>query len=152
MKVSTSITKLDEFFKGGVEDGSKVLIISDMLIDKAMFGISIMAARLKDGDNGIYFINNKNPEYIKQNITGWNRYKDNVSFIDGISFSLGQKSKEKYKVDEKTINVSPYISKSTRVFAEALNERRGTGTTAIFDSLDFWVGHWNDVVAPSSIL
>ncbi len=31
MKVSTTIPKLDEFFKGGIEDGSKVLVISDML-------------------------------------------------------------------------------------------------------------------------
>jgi len=68
MKVPTTIPKLDEFFKGGIELGSRVLIISDMLIDKAMFGISIMAGRLKEGDNGIYFINNKIPDYIKQNI------------------------------------------------------------------------------------
>ena len=58
MKVSTTIPKLDEFFKGGIEDGSKILIVSDMLIDKAMFGVSIMSNRLKEGDNGIYFINN----------------------------------------------------------------------------------------------
>lgn len=145
MKVSTTIPKLDEFFKGGIEDGSKVLIISDMLIDKAMFGVSIMASRLKEGDNGIYFLNNKTPEYIKQNISGWNNYKGKVSLIDGISFSLGQKSTEEFSIREKTINVAPYIKKSESIFEKALKKRKGYGTTAVFDSLDFWVGHWKDV-------
>ncbi len=145
MKVSTSIPKLDEFFKGGIEDGSKVLIISDMLIDKAMFGLNIMAARLKEGDQGIYFLNNKTPEYIKQNISGWSGFQKNVSFIDGISYSLGQKSKEDYVIKEKTINVKPYIKQSQEVFLKALEKRKGYGTTAIFDSLDFWIGHWDDV-------
>ena len=145
MKVSTTIPKLDEFFKGGIEDGSKVLIISDMLIDKAMFGVSIMAGRLKEGDNGIYFLNNKTPEYIKQNISGWNNYKSKVSLIDGISFSLGQKTAEEFKIKEKTINVKPYIKESEQVFEKALKRMKGYGTTAIFDSLDFWIGHWSDV-------
>ena len=145
MKIPTTIPKLDEFFKGGVELGSKVLIISDMLIDKAMFGISIMAGRLKEGDNGIYFINNKIPDYIKQNITGWEGFKDKVSFIDGISYSLGQKSREEFQINEKTINVKPYIKESQEVFEKALRKRKAYGTTAVFDSLDFWIGHWSDV-------
>ncbi len=145
MKVSTTIPKLDEFFKGGIEDGSKVLIISDMLIDKAMFGVNIMAGRLKEGDNGIYFLNNKTPGYIKENIAGWSRFKSKVSLIDGISFSLGQKSGEEFSITEKTINVKPYIKKSAGVFEKALKKRKGYGTTSIFDSLDFWVGQWSDV-------
>ncbi len=145
MKISTTIPKLDEFFSGGVEPGSKVLIISDMLVDKAMFGINIMAGRLKEGDNGIYFINNKIPDYIKQNITGWESFKKKVSFIDGISYSLGQKSREEFQISEKTINVKPYIRKSMEVFGKALKKRKAYGTTAIFDSLDFWIGHWSDV-------
>ncbi len=145
MKVSTTIPKLDEFFDGGFEDGSRVLVISDMLVDKAMFGISIMASRLKEGDNGIYFINNKTPDYIKQNISGWQRFSSKMSFIDGISYSLGRKSRESYSIDEKTINVRPYIEKSKKVFRNALKSMKGYGTTAVFDSLDFWVGHWSDV-------
>ena len=145
MKVSTTIPKLDEFFEGGFEDGSKVLVISDMLVDKAMFGISIMSNRLRDGDNGIYFINNKTPDYIKQNITGWSRFRNKLSFIDGISFSLGRKSSEEFQINEKTINVKPYIHQSQKVFENALRKRKGYGTTAIFDSLDFWVGNWGEV-------
>jgi small GTP-binding protein len=145
MKVSTTIPKLDEFFEGGVDVGSNVLIISDMLIDKAMFGISIMTSRLREGDNGIYFINNKTPEFIKQNISGWDKFRGKVSFIDGISYSLGQKSKEEFQINEKTINVKPYIKQSQGVFEKALKKRKAYGTTAIFDSLDFWVGHWPDV-------
>jgi small GTP-binding protein len=145
MKVPTKIPKLDEFFRGGVELGSRVLIISDMLIDKAMFGISILASRLREGDNGIYFINNKVPEYIKENISGWDRFKGKVSFIDGISYSLGQKSKEEFQISEKTINVKPYIEESGEIFEKALRKRKAYGTTAIFDSLDFWIGHWSDV-------
>jgi small GTP-binding protein len=145
MKVPTTIPKLDEFFKGGVEVGSKVLIISDMLIDKAMFGISILTSRLREGDNGIYFINNKTSDYIKQNISGWERFKDKVSFIDGISYTLGQKSSDEFRIQEKTINVKPYIKQSREIFERALKKRKGYGTTAIFDSLDFWIGHWSDV-------
>jgi small GTP-binding protein len=145
MKVPTTIPKLDEFFRGGVELGSKVLIISDMLIDKAMFGISIMNSRLREGDNGIYFINNKIPDYIKQNISGWDSFKDKVSFIDGISYSLDQKSREEFVITEKTINVKPYIKESQDIFQKALKKRKAYGTTAIFDSLDFWVGHWKEV-------
>jgi small GTP-binding protein len=145
MKVSTTIPKLDEFFKGGIEDGSKVLIISDMLVDKAMFGVNIMAGRLKEGDNGIYFLNNKTPEYIKQNISGWKKFEKKVSLIDGISYSLQQESKEEFRIDEKTINVKPYIEESREIFEKALKKRKGYGTTAIFDSLDFWIGHWSDV-------
>lgn len=145
MKVSTTIPKLDEFFQGGIEDGSKVLVISDMLVDKAMFGVSILSSRLKEGDNGIYFINNKTPDFIKQNISGWSKFRSKVSFIDGISFSLGKKSKEEFSIDEKTINVKPYIKKSEEVFHKALEKRKGYGTTAIFDSLDFWIGQWSDV-------
>jgi uncharacterized protein len=145
MKVSTTIPKLDEFFRGGIEDGSNVLIISDMLIDKAMFGVSILASRLKEGDNGIYFLNNKTPEYIKQNISGWSSFKDKVSLIDGISYSLGQKSREAFRIEQKTINISPYIRESAQVFRKALSRMKGTGTTAVFDSLDFWIGRWPDV-------
>lgn len=145
MKVPTNIPKLDEFFKGGIEDGSRVLIISDMLIDKAMFGINILASRLKEGDNGIYFINNKTPDFIKQNISNWKDYEKKVAFIDGISYSLGQKSKEEFQISEKTINVVPYIKESAQVFQKALTKKKGYGTTAIFDSLDFWVGHWKEV-------
>jgi small GTP-binding protein len=145
MKVSTTIPKLDEFFNGGIEDGSRVLIISDMLVDKAMFGISIMSSRLREGDNGIYFINNKTPDFIKQNISGWDKLEKRVSFIDGISYSLGQKSREDFQINEKTINVKPYIQESMQVFEKALRKMKGYGTTAIFDSLDFWIGHWSDV-------
>ncbi len=145
MKIPTNIPKLDEFFKGGIDDGSHVLIISDMLIDKAMFGINILASRLKEGDNGIYFINNKTPDFIKQNISNWASYSSKVSFIDGISYSLGQKSKEEFQINEKTINVVPYIEESSGIFKKALEKKKGYGTTAIFDSLDFWIGHWKDV-------
>ena len=145
MKVSTTIPKLDEFFEGGVDVGSSVLIISDMLIDKAMFGISILASRLREGDNGIYFINNKTPDFIKQNISSWEKVSGKVSFIDGISYSLGQKSSEEFQINEKTINVKPYIKQSRDVFEKALRKRKSYGTTAVFDSLDFWVGHWQDV-------
>ncbi len=145
MKVATTIPKLDELLGGGVEDGSSILILADMLVDKGKFISHIVSNRLSLGDNAVYFVNTKLPSFVKSEIRNWDTYKDKIDFVDAISFSLGKKSEEKYVVNEKTTNVKEFEKAALDVFKKALEER-GFGTLGVFDSLDFWVGDKKGII------
>lgn len=145
MRIPTTIEKLDEILGGGINDGSLVLVLSDMLIDKARFGMDLFSGRLKERDNGVYFVDNKTPDFVKNSISEWDKYRNKISFIDGMSYSLGKKSKEEFQIKEKTTNVDSFMKLSKDALFKALERRKGYGTVLVFDSLDFWVGQWKNV-------
>ena len=144
MKVSTTIPNLDEILDGGIEDGSSVLILADMSIDKTRFGVNILSERLNEGDNGVYFVNSRLPHLVKEEIRNLEKFKDNASLIDGLSYSLEKLSDGDFQIKERTANTKKYEEETERIIKEVL-EQRGYGTTMIVDALDFLVGDFESI-------
>ena len=143
MKITTTVEKLDDALKGGINEGSSVLIISDMLIDKARFGMNILSGVLAENiDNGLYFVNNKLPDYVKSNMRNWSKIKDKLSMIDGFSYTAGKRSKEEFQVKVKTTEIQPYTEVLKNVVFDAFNKKGKKKTAFVFDSLDYWIGYW----------
>lgn len=143
-KVSTPLPKLDQILDGGFEDGSTVLILADLVVDKVKFGANILSARLEEGDNGIYFIDNKLPKFAKDYIRGYENNKDKVSFVDGFSSTIDKKSKEDYVINTKiSEDKEEYIEESKEAVIKSIEENSEYGSTFIFDSLDSWIGYWD---------
>ena len=145
-KVSTPLPKLDQILDGGFEDGSSVLVLADLVVDKVKFGASILSARLEEEDNGIYFIDNKLPKFAKGYIRNYDENQKNISFVDGFSSTIDKKSEEEYQLESKiSEDKSKYIQESKEVISQAIEDKSGYGTTFIFDSLDSWVGYWDEL-------
>ncbi len=143
-KISLPLESLNAVLDGGVEDGSNVLILADLVVDKMKFGSSLINYRLGEEDNIVYFINNKIPIYAKKGIANYEEKEDKIAFIDGFSSTIGKEPKSEYVVDSKlTDNKSTYIEESMEVVKEAINDMEGWGSSLIIDSVDSWVGHWD---------
>lgn len=141
-KVSLPLPKLDTLLDGGVEDGSSVLILADLVVDKMKFGSSLVNYRMEEGDNLVYFINNKLPKYAKEYIDEDD--PDRVAYVDGFSATIDKASEEDYEVDVKiTESKESYIDASLDVCQEAVEDMEGYGSTFVVDSIDNWVGHWD---------
>ncbi len=143
-KVELPLEKLNEILDGGVEDGSNVLILADLVVDKAKFASSLVNFRREQGDNVVYFVNNRLPQYVKEYVKDSD--SEEIAFIDGFSETLGQETKERFKV-EKDIkdDRGDYIVESANVATDALEGMDAYGTTFIVDSLDSWIGHWDEL-------
>lgn len=140
-KVSLPLEKLNTLLDGGIEDGSNVLILADLVVDKMKFGSSLVNYRHEQDDNIVYFINNKLPRYARDYIKD---DSDSVSFIDGFSATINKESDEDYQIDMKiSENTADYIEASADVVKQALEENEGYGSTFVLDSIDSWVGHWD---------
>lgn len=155
MKITTTIPKLDEILSGGIEDGSSVLIFSNILVDKFTFIVRIFSTRLEEGDRGVYFTNNKLPSSVKKKIVNFKKFEDSVMFIDGLSFSLEEEFKETLKksnhikkgvtiIKERLSNVENFL-KLLREKIKKVIGKFGYGTILVFDSLDCWLSNWNMV-------
>lgn len=143
MKITTTVDKLDEALRGGINEGSNVLIISDMLIDKAKFGMTIFSGILTDQmDTGLYFVNNKFPEYIRSNMRNWRKIKKRLHMIDGFSYTAGRRSNEEFQVKVKSTDIDAYTEVLSNVIIDAFNKRGKKKTIFVFDSLDNWLDHW----------
>ncbi|MCJ7429374.1 MAG: 50S ribosome-binding GTPase [Candidatus Nanohaloarchaeota archaeon QJJ-5] len=139
-KVSLPLEKLNTLLDGGVEDGSNVLILADLVVDKMKFGSSLVNYRHEQDDNVVYFINNKLPRYARDYI----KTDDNVSFIDGFSATINKETEEDYQIDMKiSESTSDYIEASVATVKQALEDNEGYGSTFVLDSIDSWVGHWD---------
>lgn len=142
VKVELPLEKLNEVLDGGVEDGSNVLILADLVVDKAKFASSLVNFRLEQDDNVVYFVNNRLPQYVQEYV----KEDEHVSYVDGFSATLGKESDEAFQVDaDIKDDRGDYILESAEVSAEALEEMEGYGTTFIVDSLDSWVGNWDEL-------
>lgn len=140
-KVSLPLEKLNTLLDGGIEDGSNVLILADLVVDKMKFGSSLVNYRHEQDDNIVYFINNKLPRYARDYIK---EDSESVSFIDGFSATINKESDEDYQIDMKiSENTADYIEASADVVKQALEENEGYGSTFVLDSIDSWVGHWD---------
>ncbi len=143
-KISLPLERLNEVLDGGVEDGSNVLILADLVVNKMKFGSSLINYRLGEDDNIIYFINNKLPVYARKGIAGHDGKEENVAFIDGFSSTIEKKSDSEYVIESKlTEDKKKYIQESMEVVNEAISDMEGWGSSFILDSVDSWVGHWD---------
>lgn len=143
MKITTTVDKLDEALRGGVKQGSNVLIISDMLIDKAKFGMTIFSGILtEEMDTGLYFVNNKLPDFVKENITSQMSKKKKLHIIDGFSYTAGKRSSEEFQVKVKSTEIESYTGVLSNVITDALNKKARKKTIFFFDSLDNWMDRW----------
>ncbi|MDY6770878.1 MAG: GTP-binding protein [Candidatus Nanohaloarchaea archaeon] len=143
-KVSLPLPKLNSLLDGGVEDGSNVLILADLVVDKMKFGSSLVNYRMDEEDNVVYFINNKLPKYAKDYIKDYDAKQDSISFIDGFSATIDKESEEDFQIPVKiTESKEQYIQESIDVVTDALEEQEGYGSTFVLDSIDSWVGHWD---------
>ncbi|MCJ7450434.1 MAG: 50S ribosome-binding GTPase [Candidatus Nanohaloarchaeota archaeon QJJ-9] len=143
-KVSLPLSKLNDLLDGGIEDGSNVLIMADLAVDKMRFGSSLVDYRLEEDDNLVYFINNKLPRYVKEHLKDYGSYESQISFVDGFSKTVEKESEEEFSVDVKaTKNKKEYIEESIDVVKDALEAREGYGSTFVLDSIDSWVGSWD---------
>lgn len=143
-KVELPLEKLNEILDGGVEDGSNVLVLADLVVDKAKFASSVVNFRADEGDNVAYFVNNRLPRYVKDYVKETGSSEQEISFIDGFSTTLNKESEEAYQVDmDIKDDRGDYIRESADVTVEALRDIEGYGSTFVVDSLDSWVGHWD---------
>jgi len=141
-KVSLPLPKLNALLDGGVEDGSNVLILADLVVDKMKFGSSMVNYRMEEEDNLVYFINNKLPKYAQEYIDEDD--PDRVTFVDGFSATIDKESEEDYEVDVKiTESKETYMDAARDVCKGAIRDMEGYGSTFVVDSIDNWVGHWD---------
>lgn len=144
-KVELPLERLNEALDGGVEEGSNVLILADLAVDKSKFASALVNYRLKQDDNLVYFVNNRMPQYIKERIKEDNGDGD-IGIIDGFSSTLDKKSEEMFKIDtDLKADRSEYLKESKEVTKEALEELEDWGTTYVMDSLDTFAGQWDEV-------
>jgi small GTP-binding protein len=143
MKLTTTVEKLDKALKGGINEGSNVLIVSDVMIDKAKFGMNIFSGVLsKKMDSGLYFVNNKFPNYVKKTMKNWNKVRNKLFMVDGFSYTAGKRSMEEFQIKVKTTEMNSYTEVLKNVVLDAINKKGKKRTVFIFDSLDYWLGSW----------
>lgn len=143
-KIELPLDRLNEALDGGVEDGSNVLFLADLAVDKSKFASALVNYRMEQEDNVIYFINNKMPQYVKERVD--NPESDNFAIIDGFSSTLGKESNEKFNIDTNLkADRKDYIEESKEVSIDAMEEMESWGSTFVLDSLDAFVGQWDEM-------
>ncbi len=143
-KIELPLDRLNEALGGGVEDGSNVLFLADLAVDKSKFASALVNYRMEQEDNVIYFINNKMPQYVKERVD--NPESDNFAIVDGFSSTLGKESNEKFNIETNLkADRKDYIEESKEVSIDAMNEMESWGSTFVLDSLDAFVGQWDEM-------
>ncbi|AOV94654.1 hypothetical protein AQV86_01880 [Nanohaloarchaea archaeon SG9] len=144
-KVKLPLERLNEALDGGVEEGSNVLILADLAVDKSKFASALVNYRLDEDDNLVYFVNNRMPQYINERIDS-ERADGETAVIDGFSSTLNKESEERFKIDKDLkADRSEYLQESKETTKEALEELEDWGTTYVMDSLDTFAGQWEEV-------
>lgn len=144
-KVELPLERLNEALDGGVEQGSNVLILADLAVDKSKFASALVNYRLDQDDNLVYFVNNRMPQYIKERIDE-DGAEGETAIIDGFSSTLDKESNERFKIDtDLKADRSEYLKESKEITKEALEELEDWGTTYVMDSLDTFAGQWDEV-------
>ncbi|MFB6203815.1 MAG: ADP-ribosylation factor-like protein [Candidatus Nanohaloarchaea archaeon] len=144
-KIELPLERLNEALDGGVEDGSNVLILADLAVDKSKFASALVNFRLDEEDNLVYFINNKMPKYVEDKIDFSGR-EDDIAIIDGFSSTLGKETDYKYRLESSLKDDrEDYLQESKEKAVEAIEDMEAWGTTFVLDSLDNFVGEWDQV-------
>lgn len=144
-KIELPLERLNEALDGGVEDGSNVLFLADLAVDKSEFASALVNFRLDKEDNLVYFINNKMPKYIKERIKSDGR-EDQISIVDGFSATLDKETEEDYRLETSLKDDrADFLEETKEVATEAIEDSEGFGSTFVLDSLDAFVGRWDDV-------
>jgi len=143
-KIELPLERLNEALDGGVEDGSNVLFLADLAVDKSKFASSLVNFRMEEEDNVVYLINNKMPQYVQERIGDTD--KDNFATIDGFSSTLGKETTAEYKIKtDLKAERSDYIQESKEVAIEAMEDMEDFGSTFVLDSLDAFAGKWDEL-------
>lgn len=144
-KIELPLERLNEALDGGVEDGSNVLFLADLAVDKSEFASALVNFRLDNEDNLVYFINNKMPKYIKERIKSDGR-EDQISIVDGFSSTLDKETEENYQLETSLKDDrKDFLEETKEVATEAIEDMEGFGSTFVLDSLDAFVGRWDDI-------
>lgn len=143
-KIELPLDRLNEALDGGVEDGSNVLFLADLAVDKSKFASALVNYRMEQEDNVVYFINNKMPQYVRERVD--NPESDNFAIIDGFSSTLDKESDERFRIDTNLkADRKDYIEESKEVSIDAMEEMESWGSTFVLDSLDAFVGQWDEM-------
>jgi small GTP-binding protein len=144
-KVKLPLERLNEALDGGVEEGSNVLILADLAVDKSKFASALVNYRLDEDDNLVYFVNNRMPQYINERIDSESA-EGETAIIDGFSSTLDKESEERFKIDtDLKSDRSDYLKEAKETTKTALEELEDWGTTYVMDSLDTFAGQWDEV-------
>lgn len=143
-KIELPLDRLNEALDGGVEDGSNVLFLADLAVDKSKFASALVNYRMEQEDNVVYFINNKMPQYVRERVD--EPESDNFAIIDGFSSTLGKESDERFEIDTNLkADRKDYIEESKETSIDAMEEMESWGSTFVLDSLDAFVGQWDEM-------
>lgn len=144
-KVELPLERLNEALDGGVEDGSNVLMLADLAVDKSKFASALVNFRLDEGDNLVYFINNKMPEYAEERIKD-DGNEESTAIVDGFSSTLGKETDADYRLDTSLKDDrEDFMEETKEVAKEAMRDMEDFGSTFVLDSLDSFVGQWDAV-------
>ncbi len=147
-KISTGIQIVDNLLDGGVSRGSSILIKANPLSDSSTLAFQYLRNRLKDGDIGVYFVNNKKPESVLEDSfsAGMDirpfREKAQLYFVDSFSALFGLISNETFAVS----NIDDF-SKTSDVVSKALIECSKKGRVFfVYDALNTSYDQFGDDV------
>ncbi|MFB6180292.1 MAG: GTP-binding protein [Candidatus Nanohalobium sp.] len=144
-KVELPLERLNDALDGGVEQGSNVLFLADLAVDKSKFASALVKHRLEEGDNLVYFVNNRMPQYIRERVD-FDGAEGETAIIDGFSSTLEKESDERFQIEtDLKADRSDYLEEAKETTKEALRELEDWGTTYIMDSLDTFAGQWDEV-------
>jgi len=136
-RLSTGIKILDDLLKGGIERGSSVLLRSSPFVNVDPIAQQWLYNRLNEGDQGLYFVNNKAPETVLEEMEtyGWPakpfKEEGKLTFIDAYTGILGLKSPEAFRVEDPT-----KIEEINKVVLHTIRDKGGKNTILFIDSLN----------------
>lgn len=140
-KVKLPLDKLNEALDGGIKPGSNVLLLVDLLINKAEFAGALTNYRIEEEDQILYYLNNKMPRYIEDRL---DNSDEQVDIIDGFSAVLGEDTDTEYQIESNIQeNRDEYIKETTSKIKKGLKEQESP--TFVVDSMDPFVGQWDEI-------
>lgn len=140
-KVKLPLDKLNEALDGGIKPGSNVLLLVDLLINKAEFAGALTNYRIEQDDDVIYYLNNKMPKYIKDRL---DNTEEQVEIVDGFSAVLEEDTDTEYKIDSNIQEErEEYVKETKEKVKEGLEGKENP--TFMIDSMDPFVGQWDEI-------
>ncbi len=134
--VKTGVPKLDEVLYGGLKPQSSVLLCSQPGVENVEFALQALFNRLKAGDSGLYLVNNKSPDVVKNLAEeyGWDldnyHQQGTFAFFDAYSTLISIKPKTEYYLDQ-----PGDIKQLCEVVPEVITKLECPNTVLVFDAL-----------------
>jgi hypothetical protein len=136
MALKTGIPRLDDILNGGLGENKSILFYSVPGVENLQFAQQLFYTRLKEGDSGLYFVNNKKPAIVRHmfknydwDITKFER-KGKLAFFDCYSALLGLKSRENFSVKDTT-----NLRQINEAVLDAMKKMKDGNLFVIIDSL-----------------